>query len=152
MAEQYKKVYHHTRYSNLEKIITNKGVLFRGSYYERFDNEDYGWTKRCVLPIIEKLCKGKSCICANESTFKPIIISFGQEDKSDYMWTQYADNYKGIQFVLNYDAIRSYADSNLDYFNKCVYLENNPSEIENYLATSIDELRIVSPQIRARNH
>lgn len=140
--EKYKKIYHHTKYDNLFSIITDRGICFRGSYYERFNNDDYGWTKRYVSPVIEKICQTNGMVYVDDSSYKPIIISFGQEDMSDYMWTNYADKYKGIQFVLDYDAICTYADERLDYFNECVYLEANTSEIEHYLTTSMPKLRI----------
>lgn len=48
------KVYHHTKYDNLKKIINSESICFQGSYYEKFDKEDYSWTKEIASPIIKR--------------------------------------------------------------------------------------------------
>lgn len=135
-------VYHHTKYDNLRKIITNKDVSFRGSYFEKFNQDDYEWTKQVASPIIKKICNERGYEYIGDSSFKPIIISFGQEAESICMWKEYADDYNGIQLILDYKIIKNYADKRLDYFNKCIYLNDNTSdEIEDYLRNSLSELR-----------
>ena len=116
------EIYHHTKFENLEKIVTMDGLSFRGSYYEEFSDLDYKWTKRIVSRIIECICKQRKVEYDKTSGFKPIIISFGMEMGSDYMWTKYAQQYSGIQLALNYDVLAKVAYNNLDYFSKCVYM------------------------------
>ncbi len=143
MAElQRIKVYHHTKYETLEKIINIKDVCFRGSYYEKFDKDDYEWTKECVSPIIEKICANRGYEYTKDSSFKPIIISFNQDARSDFMWTEYADEYRGVQLILDYNAIHNYAKQNLDYFNECVYIDSQ-KEMEKYLKGSMYKLEVI---------
>ena len=115
-------IYHHSKYENLEKIITKNGLSFRGSYYKEFSDADYKWTKRVVSRIIKRICKQRKADYEKDSSFKPIIISFGFESDSDYMWTKYAQQYHGIQLMLDYDIIAQVAYNNLDYFAKCRYM------------------------------
>lgn len=116
------EIYHHTKYENLEKIVTPKGVSFRGSYYEEFCDADYKWTKRVVSRIIKRICINRNAYYDKDSSFNPIIISFGKEPYSQYMWERYARQYTGIQFVLDSNIIRRYAYNKLDYFSNCNYL------------------------------
>ena len=117
-------LYHHTRFDTLKLILTPDGISFRGSYYDKFDNNDYQWTKREVAPIIKELCESSGEPYDSDSSFRPIIISFGQEPCSDYMWTHYADDYSGVQIVLDYAEIKKYALSKLDYLHECVYMKD----------------------------
>lgn len=59
------------------------------------------------------------------------------------MWTKYADEYRGIQLILDYEIMRNYAKNHLDYFNECAYMDNQ-KEIEEYLKDSMDKLEIIS--------
>lgn len=138
-----KRVYHHTKFENLVKIIKSGCIKFRGSYYEKFNYKDYKWTKEYASSIIEKICIDRGHEYTNDSSFKPIIISFNQEEESDYMWKEYADGYRGIQLVLDYDAIRAYAKQHLDYFNECEYM-NSKEEIEVFLKGSMDKLEVIA--------
>jgi len=138
-----KKIYHHTGYDVLAKIVTEKGLSFRGSYYEKFDMADYKWTKEYVSPIIRKLCEEHDCEYTEDSSFKPIIFSFCEKSDSDYMWMEYADHYSGVQLILDAEQVRSYANEHLDYLNECVYLEQDLERIEDFLRNSIGYLRIV---------
>lgn len=115
-------IYHHTKFNTLEKIITSKGLSFRGSYYEEFCDADYKWTKRVVSRIIEQICKMRNVEYSTESTFKPIIISFGIEPDSEYMWTKYAQSYSGVQLILDYSIVAKVALKHLDYFARCRYM------------------------------
>lgn len=116
------KIYHHTKFENLEKIVTSDGLLFRGSYYKEFSDADYNWTQRVTSRIIERICKKRKVDYDRDTSFKPIVISFGIDSNSDYMWTRYACQYSGIQLILDYDIIAQTACNNLDYFGKCVYI------------------------------
>lgn len=116
------EVYHHTKYENLEKILKREGLSFRGSYYEEFSDADYKWTKRVVSRIIKRICINQNAYYDEDSSLSPIIISFGKEPDSQYMWERYARQYTGIQFVLDYDIIQQYAYDKLDYFSNCKYM------------------------------
>ena len=116
------KIYHHSKYENLEKIITKEGLSFRGSFYKEFNATDYKWTQRVVSRIIKRICKQRKVIYEEDSNFKPIIISFGLDSASDYMWTKYAQEYNGIQLILDSDIIAQVAYSNFDYFARCHYM------------------------------
>lgn len=116
------EIYHHSKYENLAKIIKREGLSFRGSYYEEFSDADYKWTKRVVSRIIKRICINRNAYYDEDSSFNPIIISFGKEPYSRYMWERYARQYTGIQFVLDYDIIQQYAYDKLDYFTNCKYM------------------------------
>lgn len=116
------EIYHHTKYENLEKIIKKEGLSFRGSYYEEFSDADYEWTKRVVSRIIKRICINRNAYYDEDSSFNPIIISFGKEPCSRYMWERYARQYTGIQLVLNSGIIQQYAYDQLDYFTSCNYM------------------------------
>lgn len=116
------EIYHHTKYENLEKIIKQEGLSYRGSYYEEFSDTDYKWTKRVVSRIIKRICKNRKAEYDKDSSFKPIVISFGKDPISKYMWERYANNFYGIQFIIDYDIIRNYALEKLDYFSTCNYV------------------------------
>lgn len=117
------EIYHHTKYENLEKIIKKEGLSFRGSYYEEFSDTDYKWTKEIVSPIIKNICDKHSVEYEEDSSFCPIVICFGKSSNSDYMWTKYADKYRGVQLILNSSKIKEYATKKLDYFGSCRYLK-----------------------------
>lgn len=138
-----KKIYHYTGYDVLAKIVTEKGLSFRGSYYEKFDFADYKWTKEYVSPVIRKLSEEHDCEYTEDSSFKPIIFSFCEKSDSDYMWVEYADHYSGVQLILDAEQVRFYADEQLDYLNECVYLEQDLEKIEDFLRNSIGNLRVV---------
>ena len=77
------RIHQHTKFENLEKIVTADGLSFRGSYYEEFSDSDYKQTKRIVSRIIERICKQRKIEYDKNPSFKPIIISFGMEQGSD---------------------------------------------------------------------
>ena len=141
--EKQERLYHHTRYEVLDKIITKDGILIRGSYYEKFDNEDYKWTKSKSSPIIKKICEENGCAYCDDSTYQPIIISFCKESNSDYMWENYADHYMGVQIILDYTHVANSAYDELDYLDECVYIEGE-QEMENYLKGHLCFLRQIS--------
>lgn len=116
------RIYHHTKFENLEKIVTPNGLSFRGSYYKEFCDADYERTQRVTSRIIERICKKRNVNYDKDTSFKPIIISFGIDADSDYMWVKYAHQYSGIQLILDYDIITKVSYDNLDYFGKCVYM------------------------------
>lgn len=118
----FMKIYHHTKSENLEKIIKKEGLFFRGSYYEEFSDADYKWTKRVVFRIIKRICVNRVANYDEESSFKPIIISFGKEANSLYMWKRYTKQYTGIQLILDSNIIQRYAYNKLDYFSICKYM------------------------------
>lgn len=138
--EEQERLYHHTRYEVLEQIIKEDGVSLRGSYFEKFNNEDYEWTKDKCSPIIKKICEDKGYEYSDDSPYQPIIISFCKESNSGYMWENYADNYKGIQIILDYEKVASSAYDKLDYLDECVYIEGE-QEIEDYLRNHLRNLR-----------
>lgn len=115
-------VYHHTKFVNFEKIILQEGLSFRGSFYKEFSNTDYKWTKRVVSHIIQRICLNRKSQYDEDSSFSPIVISFGKEPDSSYMWEKYAEQYTGVQFVLNSNVIQRYALDKLDYFSTCYYM------------------------------
>lgn len=121
MAE-FMEIYHHTSFENLDKIIKQEGLSFRGSYYEEFSDADYKWTKRVVSRMVKRICINRNAYYDEDSTFNPIVISFGKEPDSQYMWERYARQYTGIQFVLDSDIIQQYAYDKLDYFTDCKYM------------------------------
>jgi len=50
------------------------------------------------------------------------------------MWSKYADEYNGVQLILNSNKIKEYAINKLDYFNSCRYLKEK-EQIEKFLET-----------------
>ena len=134
------RLYHHTRYEVLDKIITEEGISLRGSYFEKFDNEDYKWAKSKSAPIIKRLCEEEGCEYCDDSTYQPIILSFCKESDSDYMWENYADHYKGVQIILDYEKVDSFAYDRFDYLDECIYIEDE-QKIEQYLKEHLCNLR-----------
>lgn len=140
------RIYHHTKFENLEKIIGQDCLSFRGSYYEEFSTTDYKWTKRVVAPIIEKICTLRKVEYDKDSSFKPIIISFGIDSESNYMWENYAQQYNGIQLILDYKEIHQFAFTKLDYFGKCSYMHKRGRmkkfiEYKKYNTESINDIQ-----------
>ena len=116
------EVYHYTKFDCLDKIVTKNGLSFRGSFYEEFSDSDYKWTKRVVSRIIKRICINRYACYDEDSSFSPIIISFGKNTHSKYMWEKYAEQYTGIQLILDSNKIQQYAKTKLDYFSHCVYM------------------------------
>lgn len=126
------ELYHHTKAQNLFLIVNKDGLNFRGTFFEEFNVKDYEWIKENSSLPIKNLVNAKGLKYIPDSSFRPIIFCFGDESDSDYMWKTYADDYKGVQLVVDADMIKSVANLNGDYFDSCEYIEDL-AEIENFL-------------------
>ena len=138
--EKQERLYHHTRYEVLDKIIRQDGIVFKGSYFEKFDNEDYKWTKSKSALIIKRICEEGDYEYCEDSAYQPIIISFCKEGNSDYMWENYANHNKGVQVISDYKTISSFALDKLDYLGECVYIED-AQEIDDFLMDYLCHLK-----------
>lgn len=126
------ELYHHTKAQNLFLILNKDGLNFRGTFFEEFSVKDYKWIKEKASSAIHNLVKAKELEYTSDSSFRPIIFCFGDESDSDYMWKTYADDYKGVQLVVDASRIKSVAVSNGDYFDSCKYIQD-VAEIEPFL-------------------
>ena len=153
-------VYHYTSICNdfepvLSSILHPDWIDLRATYYLKFNKDDYLWVKNHKDNIIKELCEEKGLDYEEDSfDFKPYIISFCTNGRSDYMWDKYANNQHGVMLEFNQDVLRETHHNELfgkpgtvelDCFCPCLYVdekggEPDLSEIRSSLLGSVEKI------------
>ncbi len=134
------KVYHYTKIKSgdvniLENIIQKDNIHLHSTFFRKYFKEDYLWIKNFSKEIVKEICEEKGWqYDEDDLTIKPYLISFCIDADSSYMWTNYADNGKGMKLIFDKSFILNCGHSNPDkhggYYPAietalpCIYIEN----------------------------
>ena len=112
LVDSMEKVYHYTKIRNgniniLESIVRNDALHFHSSFFRKYAKQDYQWIRKYSKGIVEDICKENNWVYDSDNLFlNPYFISFCIDKDSNYMWEHYADEGRGMKFILNKEVLK----------------------------------------------
>ena len=124
-------LHHYTKLDVLFHIVQSEHLEIRGTYFERFNNDDYMWVRKNSEGVVKRICEElKLPYDPDYLSCKPYIISFCKNPDSEHMWEQYGDHHKGVKLVFDQQKMEPVLNSNNDGdgFVPCIYIDDNSEE------------------------